>query len=46
MCECCGRRILLRSINDGSTKYCDKCKKEKQLEWNRAYKRKLKINLE
>lgn len=44
MCECCGDRVKINGINDGSTKYCGKCKKQKQLEWNRAYKRKLREN--
>lgn len=44
MCEECGERIIKKSINDGSTKYCNKCSKEKQLKWNREYKRKLREN--
>lgn len=44
MCECCGERVKVNGINDGSSKYCSKCKKQKQLEWNRAYKRKLREN--
>lgn len=35
MCEECGTRIKKKSANDGSTKYCDKCKKEKQLNQQR-----------
>lgn len=34
-CECCGKKIKIKSKNDNSTKYCDKCKHIKQLEWSK-----------
>ena len=34
-CECCGKKIKIKSNNDYSTKYCEKCKYEKQLEWSK-----------
>lgn len=41
-CKVCGKEIIILNKYDGSTKYCDKCKNEKQLQWNREYKKKLK----
>ena len=34
-CAGCGKKIKIKSKNDNSTKYCDKCKYIKQLEWSK-----------
>lgn len=34
-CECCGKKIRIKSDKDYSTKYCDKCSYEKHKEINR-----------
>lgn len=44
LCECCGKLIKIKSKNDYSTKYCKKCKYEKQLEWSRNNYYKTKEN--
>ena len=36
-CQECGKMVLVKNKNDGSTIYCSKCKKEKELEKKRAY---------
>ena len=36
-CSECGKLVLLTSVNDGSTKYCKKCKREKDLERQEKY---------
>ena len=36
-CQECGKLVLIKSKNDGSTIYCTKCRKEKELEKKRAY---------
>ena len=39
MCECCGRLIKIKSKNDGSTKYCNKCAYQNKLDLNKQYYR-------
>ena len=34
-CDCCKRLVRKKSKHDYSTKYCNECSKEKQLEWQR-----------
>ena len=31
-CQECGKLVLITSVNDGSTKYCKKCRKQKDVE--------------
>lgn len=45
MCECCGDRVKRNGINDGSTRYCNKCKKEKDKKYEKLKKRKQRMSL-
>ena len=41
-CECCGKKIKIKSNKDYSTKYCEKCSDLKQLEWSRESMKKMR----
>lgn len=38
-CTICGKEIIIKNSKDTSRKYCDNCKKKKQLEWNNNYRK-------
>ena len=44
MCEICGERVKLNGVNDGSTKYCNRCAKEIKLKRDREIQRVRYIN--
>lgn len=42
-CVVCGDRVKIKGEHDNSTKYCSKCKKNKQLEWQRQSMKKARF---